>query len=139
MSVPEYSTSCPDWESRIIEGRSLIPFDPLFPESAAEAREALDQAVSNLAAIVACGCIHGDYSTFNLLWWRGSVVVIDLPQLIHIEESVHAAELLGRDIDSLCTTFGRFGLRPDRRAIARMVVGLEGEALRASPLRELVR
>ena len=107
--------------------------------TAAEAREALDQAVSNLAAIVACGCIHGDYSTFNLLWWRGSVVVIDLPQLIHIEESVHAAELLGRDIDSLCTTFGRFGLRPDRRAIARMVVGLEGEALRASPLRELVR
>ena len=39
MSVPDYSTSCPDWERRIIEGRSLIPFEPLFPESAAEARE----------------------------------------------------------------------------------------------------
>jgi phage terminase large subunit-like protein len=39
MGAPAYCTSCPDWESRIIEGRSLIPFAPLFPESAAEARE----------------------------------------------------------------------------------------------------
>lgn len=39
MSVPEYSTACPDWESRIVEGRSLIPFDPLFPVSADERRE----------------------------------------------------------------------------------------------------
>jgi len=39
MTALSYSTACPDWESRIIEGRSLIPFDPLFPESAAEARE----------------------------------------------------------------------------------------------------
>lgn len=39
MSLLSYSTACPDWESRIIEGRSLIPFDPLFPESAQEARD----------------------------------------------------------------------------------------------------
>jgi phage terminase large subunit-like protein len=39
MAVPVYSTACPDWEDRIIEGRTLVPFAPLFPESAEEARE----------------------------------------------------------------------------------------------------
>lgn len=39
MTAPTYSTGCKDWETRIVEGRSLIPFEPLFPESAREARE----------------------------------------------------------------------------------------------------
>ncbi len=78
-----------------------------------DAIEAFDQSIRNLGLILRTGRVHGDYSGYNILWWKRRAIVIDLPQVVEIGSNPNASELLWRDVGALCGSFSRFGIDAD--------------------------
>jgi RIO kinase 1 len=78
-----------------------------------EAEEAFRQSVRNLKLIVKAGRVHGDYSTFNILWHNEQAVVIDFPQVIESRNNSNANAFLARDVHSLCKSFRKLGIQAD--------------------------
>lgn len=65
------------------------------------------------------GLVHGDFSTYNLLWHEGEVWLIDVPQMVQAGEARGARALLERDVKSLATSFRRHGTHFDQLALLR--------------------
>lgn len=86
-----------------------------------EAEDAFRQSVHNLKLIVESGRVHGDYSTFNILWHMGRAVVIDFPQVIEFRNNPNADAFLKRDVQSLCKSFMKQGIRVDEGKIYKEV------------------
>lgn len=85
------------------------------------AEEAFRQSVQNLKRIVRSGRVHGDYSTFNILWHQQQVVVIDFPQVMEFKNNRNAKAFLERDIHSLCKSFMKQGVKADQAEVLREV------------------
>lgn len=88
-----------------------------------QAADAFEQSVDIAARLYALGKIHGDLSTYNLLWWEGRVICIDLPQMMATASNPRAAEFLERDIASLCKSFQKLGINADAIQVLRRVKG----------------
>jgi RIO kinase 1 len=86
-----------------------------------EAEEAFRQSVQNLKLIIKSGRVHGDYSTFNILWHNEKAVIIDFPQVMEFEKNRNADAFLKRDIYSLCKSFRKQGVKADEGKILREV------------------
>jgi RIO kinase 1 len=86
-----------------------------------EAEEAFRQSVRNLQLIVSSGRVHGDYSTFNILWHADRAVVIDFPQVMELKNNRNAHAFLERDVHSLCKSFQKQGVKADEFKVLREV------------------
>lgn len=84
-----------------------------------EGQAAFSQTVEILRKLCGLGLVHGDFSTYNLLWHQGEVWLIDVPQMVHAGDARGARALLERDVRSLATTFRRHGVGVDETALAR--------------------
>jgi RIO kinase 1 len=79
--------------------------------------DAWSQLIDSLRLLTRAKVVHADLSVYNLLWWRGRVVVIDFPQAVDVIVNPSAAGLLHRDVVNVATWFGRHGVRIDAERV----------------------
>jgi RIO kinase 1 len=92
--------------------------------STPEVAAAWDQLLASLRALTAAGLVHADLSAYNLLWWGGRLVLIDLPQAVEFTTNADAPELLHRDLANVGGWFERQGVAVDVEAIFGELVSL---------------
>ncbi len=95
---------------------------PTLIDSAPAPDEATDLfalIMDNVALFLNHHLVHGDLSPYNILYWDGTAVIIDFPQMVDARVNPHAFELLQRDIARICSYFARYGVRADAERLAR--------------------
>jgi len=85
---------------------------------AEEAQPLFDRLLWNVELMLARGRIHGDLSAYNVLYWQGRGVIIDLPQAVDPAVNRAGRALLRRDLQRLCEYFARHGIECDAAALA---------------------
>jgi len=92
----------------------------------AAAEEAYMQSVELARSLSRLGLVHGDLSTYNLLWHEEKVWLIDVPQVVEMSAGRAAVELLQRDARSLVASFRRLGIRAEPGSLARDLLSHAG-------------
>jgi RIO kinase 1 len=77
-----------------------------------------DQLVRALVTLAGHGLAHGDMSAYNLLVYRGRLVMIDLPQVIDVIAHPRGAQFLDRDAANVAKWFSAHGLTATATATA---------------------
>jgi len=92
--------------------------------SVSEVASAWEQLLASLRALTAAGVVHADLSAYNLLWWHGRVVLIDLPQAVEFTTNVDAPDLLHRDLANVAGWFERRGVAVDLEQVFGELIAL---------------
>jgi RIO kinase 1 len=81
-----------------------------------EAQRLFEEVLRNIELMLAQGFIHGDLSAYNILYWEGSVTIIDFPQITYAASNRNARDILRRDVTRVCDYFRAMGVQvqPDR-------------------------
>ena len=86
--------------------------------TAEEAQRLFDRVMRNIRVYLAKDRVHGDLSPYNMLWWKGGLVIIDLPQMVHARWNDAAFDVLRRDIENILQFFGRRGVTASAAELA---------------------
>ncbi len=104
------------------DSRGAAPMLRSLRPGAGEAQALFARVMHNLPILLACGCVHADLSSYNILVWQGGVKLIDFPQSVLTwvggGPSESAYGLLRRDLTNVCTYFAKFGVEADPMRLA---------------------
>ena len=74
-----------------------------------QARAAFDTVLNTVDIMLHHGMVHGDLSSYNVLYWDDKATVIDFPQVIEVDGNPNARQFLLRDLTRLCEYFADCG------------------------------
>lgn len=83
-----------------------------------EARPLFDRLLWNVRRMLRNNLVHADLSPYNVLYWEGTLRIIDFPQAVDARTNRNARDLLDRDLGNVCRYFGRYGVHEDGGRIA---------------------
>lgn len=84
----------------------------------AEAATLFAEALRNVELMLGLGLVHGDLSAYNILYWEGTLTLIDFPQVTDCATNRDARFIFGRDVERLCDYFAAQGVPCNAEAIA---------------------
>jgi len=86
-----------------------------------EVQPLFDYILRDIELALKHGRIHGDLSAYNILYWQGSVMLIDFAQAVDPYHNSDVFSLLARDVERTCQYFARYGVKHDARELARRI------------------
>lgn len=84
-------------------------------------RSVYEDVLANMRAIRKAELVHADLSEYNLLFWDGRVVVIDVGQAVPLDHS-RAEEWFQRDVLNIARYFAKLGLKVTSASLERAVM-----------------
>jgi RIO kinase 1 len=83
-----------------------------------EAASLFPEVLRNVELMLKHHLIHGDLSAYNILYWAGTITLIDFPQVTNSLTNRNAYFILQRDVTRICEYFARQGAKRNAKAIA---------------------
>jgi RIO kinase 1 len=78
-----------------------------------EANALFQDVLHNVELMLRHDLIHGDLSAYNILYWDGTITLIDFPQVTDGQSNPQAHFILQRDLTRICEYFASQGVRCD--------------------------
>jgi len=86
-----------------------------------EARDLFERILENIRRMLSSRIIHGDLSSYNILYWEKKPYLIDFPQAVDPLSNPEAYAIFARDVLRVCQYFARYGLPGQPHRLARQL------------------